>query len=179
MDPKNHLSYEEVKAAICNLSSADSTRLFMFALNLVGRRYDEADDLIQECFLRALRGTRKCPRNVEFRSFCYGVMKSVRSTETEQRRERGIGIEITDAETEDQLKNFQTPERYLSSQEMERAIFNEFKDDQIANIILEGWMDGITGEALRSKTGLDKTPFASKCRAVRRRLTALFAVKEK
>jgi hypothetical protein len=47
-------------------------------------------------------------------------------------------------------------------------------DDPIAQIIIEGFVEGIDGEVLRALTELSKIAFASKRRLIRRRIDKAF-----
>ena len=56
------------------------------------------------------------------------------------------------------------------SREVQQAILALFADDEIAEVIVEGMMDGLEGEELRELCGLDERAYASKRRLIRRRI---------
>ena len=60
------------------------------------------------------------------------------------------------------------------TQFIKQVILDLFEDDLVAQTIVEGDMDGIEGEELRSLTGLDLKAFASKRRLIRRRINGKF-----
>jgi hypothetical protein len=55
-----------------------------------------------------------------------------------------------------------------------QAIRDLFADNPAALRMLEGMLDGMEGEALRSLTDLSETEFASKRRLIRRRIDKAF-----
>jgi hypothetical protein len=64
-------------------------------------------------------------------------------------------------------------ELLASAQEVDeicQAILLLFVDDATAQIIVEGFMEGMEGEELRALTDLTKIAFASKRRLIRRRI---------
>jgi hypothetical protein len=54
--------------------------------------------------------------------------------------------------------------------QMTQHIVPLFDDDLVAQVMVEGIMEGMEGEELRELTGLSKVGFASKRRLVRRRI---------
>ena len=70
------------------------------------------------------------------------------------------------------------PEQRTGSAEeaaaMRACLLSLFEDDEIAQLILEGMMEGIEGEDLRELTDLDKTAYQSKRRLIRRRIDKKF-----
>ena len=57
---------------------------------------------------------------------------------------------------------------------MKACLLSLFEDDEIAQLILEGMMEGIEGEELRELTDLDNTAYQSKRRLIRRRIDKKF-----
>ena len=57
---------------------------------------------------------------------------------------------------------------------MRACLVSLFEDDEIAQVILEGMMEGIDGEELRELTDLDETAYQSKRRLIRRRIVKRF-----
>ena len=53
---------------------------------------------------------------------------------------------------------------------MRVCLLSLFEDDEIAQVILEGMMEGIEGEELQELTDLDNTAYQSKRRLIRRRI---------
>lgn len=62
---------------------------------------------------------------------------------------------------------------------LREAILELFADDGVAQRMLEGIMDGIAGEELRSLTQLSQTQFESKRRLIRRRIDKAFPQERK
>ena len=57
---------------------------------------------------------------------------------------------------------------------MRLCLLSLFEDDEIAQVILEGMMEGIDGEELWKLTDLDMTAYQSKRRLIRRRIDKRF-----
>jgi hypothetical protein len=54
------------------------------------------------------------------------------------------------------------------------ALRDLFADDPTAQVMLDGMLDGLEGEALRALTELSEIEFASKRRLIRRRIDKAF-----
>lgn len=181
-----HLTPSELVDAIRAMSDAGWNRLRKAAAYFSRGRPLSPDDLLQEAWMRALDGTRHCPRNVDVVRFIAGVMRSIASDEAKahSRREAQAQKEppdlrlvprTGDAEPSGEV-SVPTPtieDQFASSQEAERikrAVLALFADDVTAETIVEGIMEGMEGEELRALTDLDETAFASKRKLIRRRI---------
>jgi DNA-directed RNA polymerase specialized sigma subunit, sigma24 homolog len=178
----SHLSPAEIAAAISELSEADTNRLRKVAHAYSRDRPIEAEDLLQDAFVRALDGDRKCPRSVDVVRFLAEAMRSIASDALKAQTRRPVLCPVPES-GEDELP-FDPPdprpnaEQELSAAEearrIKRAALALFDDDLEAQTIAEGMMDGMEGEELRSCTGLDEKAFATKRRLVRRRIDKAF-----
>jgi RNA polymerase sigma-70 factor (ECF subfamily) len=177
----SHLSPAEIEAAINQLSSADFSRLRKLAglRSRVGPMV--ADDLLQEAFVRALDGSRKCPRHVDIIRFLGGVMHSIASDAVKAQNRRPLELRLVPASSgDDELPLLDPPdpranaEDEIAAGQIRREIIALFDDDLAAQTIAEGMMDGMEGEELRSCTGLDEKAFATMRRLVRRRIDKAF-----
>ena len=173
------LTRVEVKRSIAALTAADWLRLHKVARALCRDGAFQADDLLQEAFQRALDGTRHCARTLDIILFLAGVMRSIASDWRKARKRRPEMSLVTATgwlqEVVLQVRdNSCVAEEVLVSNEeaarLQQAIFALFADDAVAQRLLEGIMDGLTGAQLRSLTGLSETEFASKRRLIRRRI---------
>lgn len=176
------LTSEEISEAIGNFSEADWLRLRKVASCFAQRCPMEANDLLQEAFIRALGGQRNCPCHVDVVKFLAEVMRSISSDAcklSKRKQERHFVPNMDDkselseiGSQEDELED-----AFIQEEECIRiktAILALFKDDEIAQIIVEGMMEDMQGEDLRSLTNLDNTAFASKRRMIRRRIDKAF-----
>jgi len=83
------LTVDELRASITGFSQADHLRLGRAARILCGGSGFEWNDLINEAVVRALAGSRNCPRATSPVVFLVGAMRSIVSTGREvQARER-------------------------------------------------------------------------------------------
>ncbi|HET6224132.1 MAG TPA: hypothetical protein VFE11_18300 [Dongiaceae bacterium] len=143
----------------------------------------DPDDLLQEAFQRALDGSRQCPGNVDVIRFLAGVMRSIASDWSKARRRRpeislvgpsgslqAVVVQVRDV-------NANAYERLAVDQEaayLRQSLRDLFADDRVAQALLDGIMEGRTGEELRSLTALSETGLASKRRLIRRRIDKAF-----
>jgi DNA-directed RNA polymerase specialized sigma24 family protein len=182
-DPTASLTQAEVKKAIEVLPPAAWLRLHRVARALCRHTGIEADDLLQDAFQRALNGSRQCPRHVDVLQFLAGAMRSIASDWSKARKRRlDVGLAASTRTTRKTI--VQAPDLHLNPHEllaseqeaacMRNAILKVFADDLVAQKMLEGIMDGLEGEELRSFSGLNETEFASKRRLVRRRIDKAF-----
>lgn len=176
------LSEKEIAEEISSLSDAGRIRLSKIA-DLYCRGIIDSKDLLQEAFLRALDGRRKCPRDIDLVRFLAETMRSLASSyfKSSGRSPELLAISSDDDADEpgfDPPSDRPDPENAIISQQesaaFRSAILSLFKDDEIAQIIVEGDMEGMEANELYDLTHLDKTAFASKRRMIRRRIERAF-----
>ena len=191
------LTPDEFACGIRDLSDADWVRLRKVAALRARNPVIEAEDLLQEAFHRALDGRRNCPVNVDLVRFLAEAMRSIADAELEKAGVRHRDNEEEEARTRDAPPRLVPianhggdetavdppdtrldPEQRASSGEeaaaMRACMIPLFQDDEVAQVILEGMMEGIDGEELRELTDLDKTAYQSKRRLIRRRIEKRF-----
>ena len=190
------LTPDEFACGIRDLSDADWVRLRKVAVICARNPGIEADDLLQEAFHRALNGRRNCPVHVDLVRFLAEAMRSIADGELEKsgvRRRRNddetrkreapprlvpIANHGGDETAVDPPDPGLDPEQRAGSGEeaaaMRACLVSLFEDDEIAQVILEGMMEGIDGEELRQLTELDNTAYQSKRRLIRRRIEKRF-----
>jgi DNA-directed RNA polymerase specialized sigma24 family protein len=173
----------EVRRAIDALPAAEWLRLHKVARALCRSTGSDPDDLLQEAFQRALDGSRQCPRDVDVIRFVAGVMRSIASDWSKARKRRpeislvrpsgslqAVVVQVRDV-------NANAYERLAIDQEeacLRQSLRDLFADDGVAQALLDGIMEGGTGEELRSLTALSETELASKRRLIRRRIDKAF-----
>jgi len=172
------LSREQIEEAIAGLSTASWVRLRKIAA-AYGRTCPlGGDDLLQEAFARALDGSRNCPVDVDVVRFLAETMRSIAfdSVKALSRHPelQAVSLIGDDGLSHDPADEAADAEHILASeQEVARikgAILSLFDDDVVAQIVVEGMMEGMEGEELRATTELSTTGFASKRRLIRRRI---------
>lgn len=178
----------EVKRAISALGPADWLRLHKAARALCRNAHFDAEDLLQEAFERALDGSRQCSRTLDVVRFLVGVMRSIASDWRKARRRRpemslvGPTGRLQEVVIKVRDVRLAADEWLASTQEvtcLRQTILQLFADDSIAQRMLEGIMEGIAGEELRSLTQLSQTQFDSKRRLIRRRIDKAFPQERK
>jgi DNA-directed RNA polymerase specialized sigma24 family protein len=175
-------SPEEIEEAIRTLPDAGWVRLRKVAAILCPGRPLDAEDLLQETFTRALNGSRTCPVQVEVVTFLAEAMQSIASDAAKARarhpERRAIALLTDEGLAVDPPDCRSNAEEALESdgevRRIKQAIVGLFADDPVAQVMVEGIMEGMEGEELREVAGLSKTGFASKRRLIRRRIETAF-----
>lgn len=180
MDPT--LSREEIEEAIRSLPVAGWVRLRKIAVMFCQRRPLDADDLLQEVFARAIDGSRRCPRSVGIVKFLAEAMHSIASdamkTLSRHPELRAVPLIADDGLAFDPPDCRPNAEQELGdtqeTAQMKQRLLDLFVDDAVAQVMIEGMMEGMDGEELRVLVELDSTAFASKRRLIRRRIAKAF-----
>lgn len=175
------LSVEETNDALSSLSNADLIRLGRIARWYARGRIDP-DDLLQQAFVAALDGSRKCPRDIRVMAFLAGTIRSLASCRYKSLA-RSPELHLTATPDDDCDEIFveidmptdspNADQQIVSEQEtaaIRTAILSLFADDELAHVIVEGTMEGIDASELRELSGLDGTAYNSKRRLIRRRI---------
>ena len=177
------LSRDEVAEAIRSLPDPAWIRLRKIAATLCRARPSDADDLLQEAFVRALDGSRQCPHDVDIVRFLAGVMTSIAS-DFAKALSRHPELRAIPLHDEDGLLVVDPPDKRPSPEQvaisaevctrMVYRLLGLFEDDPVAQVTVEGMLDGWEGDELRTLTDLDEVAFASKRRFIRRRIDKTF-----
>lgn len=123
---KNEIEEPSFEERVLSLQS----NLKMFAMKLASN-HDDADDLLQETILKAMRNKDKYVSNVNLKGWLFTIMRNIFINEYRRATVRNTTID----ETEDsyflnlpQDSGFATPDGAYTLTEIENAI-QEFKDD--------------------------------------------------
>lgn len=169
------LSPEEMRAALDSLPAAELIRLGRIARRYSGLTSLEPDDLLQEAVVRALDGTRRCPREVNVSAFVIGIMKSLASAGRKSvavARTEGIdGEAVMPAVGAHVVNPGPTPEDVIDQAHRRKqidALFYLFRDDPDALLGLMAWMDTETIAEAQEATGFDATRMNTVRRRIRR-----------
>ena len=170
------LTPQELEAAIQSLSKVDMARLHRAARMFSQLLLWEPEDLLQEAFLRALRHSRRCPRDLEVVHFLIKTMKGIASDEKkkatrkakrEARQTLASDMAAAAASAEKQLGNWQEAQR------MRAALKQLFADEPLAQIILEDFFAGVSPEQTQKRAGITRNRYASERKKIRRRIRRL------
>jgi DNA-directed RNA polymerase specialized sigma24 family protein len=170
-------THDEIADAIRALTHAQWARLRLVAEKYAWRCPLGPDDLLQEAFLRALEGGRKCPAHVDVVRFLAEAMRSIADGEAEKIENQVVLTPI--AQFGDEQDGAVDPEEPRLNAEnaamckqnvaaLRNAMLALFNDDSQARDLVEGIMEDFTAEELRKLTELDETAYASKRRLMRR-----------
>lgn len=180
VDTAGVLTREELEEAISAFSNAELLRL-RSAAQLYAVYPVEPEELVQEALLRAIAGTRKCPRNVSVARFVAEAIRSIAHDELQKVENRRDEVSIHDdtignADAVNPREPGPTAEERMISDEQVRGTENRllelFDGDDEAQLILLGMLTETEGAELREITGLDQTRFNSKRRYVRRKINS-------
>ncbi|WP_288903030.1 hypothetical protein [uncultured Sneathiella sp.] len=169
---REHLKADEIVAAFNQLASDELLKLTAIEVTLLSGTGLAKGDLLNEAVCRALSGQRKCPRKVSFMAFIVETMKSIAS----HAREKHSMTDVTDAPSEaanidgTYLSSIPSPEETLISKSIIEEIYDLFKDDEEATLVIIGWADGLRGKALREETGLNQAKLDYAKKRIRTRM---------
>lgn len=168
---------DEIEDAIRALTHAQWARLKLVATKYAGRCLFGPDDLLQEAFLRALEGDRKCPAHVDVVKFLAEAMRSIANGEAEKSENQVTIISVVqpggeqEGAVDPEAPGLSTEETVISAQSVmaiRHAMLALFSDNSQARDLIEGVMEDFSADELRELTGLDETAYASKRRLIRR-----------
>jgi RNA polymerase sigma-70 factor (ECF subfamily) len=168
---------DEIADAICVLTPAQSARLRLVAEKYAWRCPLGPDDLLQEAFLRALEGGRKCPAHIDVVRFLAEAMRSIADGEAEKIENQVALAPIAqldgeqDGAVDPEEPGLNAEDAAIGKQNVaaiRNAMLALFDDDSQARDLVEGIMEGFSADELRELTGLDETSYASKRRLIRR-----------
>ena len=189
----------DFRTAVSALTSPEKARLARVARLLHGSTGLSWQDLYQQACADSLDLTRSWPEGVDVVKFLIEAMRSIASN---SRRSMAVARRVSAVEpTEKSPANVQglltdkgkvfhlhpvpeTAEEELIRREDEKAteawirarhheLLDLFDDDDDAQLMVLGMLDGLRGKELRAATGLDESQFASKYKKVHRRIESL------
>lgn len=188
---------EEFAAAMAALTRVEKLRLRQVQQIFSRPPLMEGADLLNEVYVRVFNGTRRWYVGKDVLTFVIGAMRSLADEATERvEREQvtagpgfrqageplveGIGftnhagvVSYTDPSVTPEDGLVASEERKLIADYRQRAL-EELADDEKAQLLLEGMLDGIKGRELQELVEMDDdTAFASKQKLVKRRLEKL------
>ena len=175
------LTTAEVRGRLAELSEPDQSRL-----EKISRRYADAstmsaDDILAEALVRALDGTRRCPRGVNLTVFLARAMKSIAwadRTSAQARRETGSiedrldDIELMGVSSVVGLEE-QVIQEDLRKKQVD-ALMALFLYDEDATLWLMARMDAESLEEMQVLTGFDATKLNTVARRIRRKVERNF-----
>lgn len=160
----DYLSRAEVIASIRALPDAEKTALTKIAMGYARRTTYGYEDLMQESMLRVLDGRRPWPRALPAVPFLAGIIRSIT-----------WDWKIVPVDESARSHDFQSEERNTLAMIDSIKILALFSDDNIAQVIVGGMLEGARGEDLQKISGLSKTDYESKRTKIRRRIEKQFA----
>lgn len=192
-----HRSIKDIESELRSLSVPDRLRLKKAAEYHCNRGRHQPQDLIQEAFLRALTGERKCPQNISVLVFLIQSIRSIASSDykTDQRRssqssaykqqspdnhntERPRVTAIpTSSNSVGEDVDEGTPEQEIiereNAQNMRKRLLERVEDDTLAYYILECVLDEMQASEIIELLEIDKRTYDTKRKFIRRRLEPL------
>jgi len=182
------LSLDEMRAALHALTSVDHKKLYMIARSFSGGTGLHPGEIVTDAVEAALT-TRSCPRHVTVMAF---LVQTMRSRINNHRKKCRRSIIKTHASSGDFIENrtppivelFPSAETILAERDEsekktpDAVIINQIHDalddDYEAQLLLEGWADGMKGEALRDLIGVDQRKLDYLAKKTRRLAMRLF-----
>ena len=174
---------DEMRQAIDRLLPADLLRMEKAARILAFKAKCDAGDLLSEAVARVLTGSRRCPRDVEIKTFLIGVMRSLSSAFWEQSKTSVDVLELAATGTDDPVAvvvastDRNAEEWCLAKDDTNRritALEELFEGDDAAMMVLMGRLDGLTKEEIMTMNDLTLTDYGSLLRRMRRKIDGRF-----
>lgn len=178
---RESFSFSDVKEKIETLSSPELRKLEKYAHILAFGLFMNAQDLLQEAFVRVLDGRRKFYKDIDLDTvgFIGGIMKSLTDNEIKKRLRNPIHIaQMSEDFSDDGVDtdifqgshDLDTPENLLIASRSVEKILNSFDDNPNAQMILMAKMDGInTPQEIQEFCEINEIQYSSALRAIRRK----------
>ena len=178
------LSPAEIRAEIDRLSDLDWLRVKKAALYFSGRCRLEWRELQNEALVRSLDGRRKCPKRVRVTTFLGNVIRSIASERDELEGHLALSpeLEVQQASPAGLTPLVEPADPVVSTIDaisLIEEVFGALGGDHIAELLLEGVIEGKEGQELCEFLGLAQTEFNSKRRFVRRHISQYFERKSR
>jgi DNA-directed RNA polymerase specialized sigma24 family protein len=175
------LSADELREGF-RLTTVQKAKLVKAARILVRGTDYEPDELISEAIVRALDGSRSCPRDVDPLAFLYNAMRSIASAAWKARDLRpkvdsidaphGANVAATlraaDCSAEDKLLAEEDAAGRL------KALMDLFEADADALCVVMGDLDELRPEEIRDLCGIDEKAYPTVRRRIRRTIEREF-----
>jgi DNA-directed RNA polymerase specialized sigma24 family protein len=175
---EEYMPSSEIRVALQELTDTDSLRLKMIARCYAARCPMDENDLMQEAFLRALSGERKCPRGVPLIAFLAETMRSIASNE----RRKGKFIRLLEPSEENPSDNpilsypdgRPSPEKIAAAEQEVETIFKLFADDEDVGMLLMGITEDYDPDEICDLNEWSRTNYDTVRRRMRRKLNNRF-----
>lgn len=174
------LKRSEIIARLKALSQAEQVRLTRVAqLRCLGTDYGP-DDLLHEAVRRILDGQRTVPSDQPFLACLIQVMRSVAWASRKRLRAVAKEVELVPCgEMEETVASpAATPEQEAASNDacarLSEVIVDLFGDDDEAQAVLMGRVDGMTPAEIQAAFGMDQMTYDTTLRRISRRVRKHF-----
>lgn len=179
MPQSDHPDRVEISAAIESLTSAEKLKLSAIEEMMRGGTGFGKGELVQEAVLRALGGSRKCPRHVPIMAFLIETMRSIAGHERTKHGRMVFLADLDDAAaagTSGPAGERDPEEELMRKQEIAavQRIDALFSDDPEAQLVLMGWSEELRGAALQEATGLESGKLHYAIKRIRKRMKQLY-----
>lgn len=184
--PADLLSRAETADAIKALDADEKLKLHAIAQGRARGTGMVGKDLLHETICRAMLGARRCPKNVPLMAFLVQTMRSISSHARDKykaqrdREHADTGIDPVLLAEEKSRAPLSPEDQAMRDDEddartkMVEEIFECFKDDPEAELLLLGWSDGLRGEKLREFVGVDQPALDYVAKRIRRRVKQIY-----
>ncbi|MGH9890747.1 MAG: hypothetical protein ACREA0_01930 [bacterium] len=170
------LRVDELRLAIDSFGDVDWIRLRKMAKFYARGRQMTWEDLLHEAICRALSGVCRCPRDVAPAVFLGNAMWSIASASDKERGHDPLQLAESGEEDDEPHPAMEivdprgSPEDFVMAREALEEIDVLFANDEAAQLVIMGQVDGLSPEEIQEVAGLNRTGYASVLRRIRRHI---------
>jgi DNA-directed RNA polymerase specialized sigma24 family protein len=175
---EEHLSPSQMHVALQGMTDAN-----LLELKLIARRYAEqrpvsADDLIQQAFVKALSGERKCPRGVPLQAFLAQIMRSIAFNESRKGNFLQYAERLDDDTENDPIllcpDSGPSPESIAITEQYLEEVSKLCEDDEDTWMLLMYIYEGMSPDEICKENKWTKTKYDTTRKNLRRKLNKHF-----
>lgn len=170
---RKYASVDEIEVALCDLSDADLLRLDEIARIFIFKSdisIISPENLLKESVNRALNGTRKWPKDIDFVVFLKNAIRSISSEYRgkESRVFRKLKADESSNLEENALEKIINGENQDERKELYKKLWDDFEGDETVLEIFLGYEEGLKGQVLRDSFDISNKDYDSALKRINR-----------
>ena len=175
---KDHYSLEEMRKAVGALSKGEMLNLYGMSSDIAIRYKLDPRDLLNEAFVRALDGRRKCPKNVNIVAFLFWTMKSIVSSKAKSNKKHPHISATSQADNGEEKDDFlfrddRSPESATISADILNRLVHACEENENAYFVVEALLEDQSRDDILELLDGDVKKLNSARRYIRRKYNEL------